>query len=155
MSIEELGDVFSSYIHHHWEEVLNTNRVELENLFPEYEDATYGMYLDHLLPPIWQKIEKAGYQSAEETKEDDFIIAGCLNFRNSIEKAKWGTPDYETRVFWIVIENKSQEKIGTLIFELPHSHLKFDFPAAPKLTSFPSTDKNEIKHEISIRKEES
>ncbi|WP_410985414.1 DUF6022 family protein [Bacillus cereus] len=148
MSIEELGQKVSGYLKDHWEEVLANTIGELQKLFPEYEDATYGMYLDNLLPPAWKELEKAGFQSAEKTKEDDFIIAGCLNFRNSIEKAKWGTPDHQKRIFWIVIENQNKQLIGTFLFELSHSHVNFNLPSAPKLMTFTSTERNEITQKI-------
>ncbi|MBC6973008.1 hypothetical protein H9I32_11650 [Bacillus sp. Xin] len=148
MSIEELGQKVSSYLKDHWEEVLANTIEELQKLFPKYEDATYGMYLDKLLPPAWKELKKAGFQSAEKTKEDDFIIGGCLNFRNSIEKAKWGTPDHEKRIFWIVIENQNKQLIGTFLFELSHSHVNFNLPSPPKLMTFTSTERNEITKKI-------
>lgn len=144
MSIEELGQAVSDYIKDHWKEVLAENAEELENLFPEYKDATYGMYLDKLIPPIWKELEKNGFQSVEETKEDDFVIAGCLHFRNSMEKAKWGTPDHEKRVFWIVIENQHKNKIGTFLFELSHSHIQFNLPAPPRFIAFEGIERKEI-----------
>lgn len=155
MSIVELGQIVSDYIKEHWEEVLSENIVELKKLFPEYEDATYGMYLDKLLPPVWKELEREGFQSAEEAREDDFIIAGCLNFRNSIEKAKWGSPDHEMRVFWIVIENQHKQKIGTFLFELSHSHVQFDIPSSPKLNIFDGTERQGITKEILSQKEKS
>ncbi len=142
MTIDELGEVLFTYTKDNWQEVLNRNISELEQLFPEYEDATYGMYLDKLIPPIWKLIEDNGFRSTEDTKEDDFVIAGCLHFRNSIEKAKWGKPHHEKRVFWIVVENQHKAIIGTLLFELSHSHLEFNLPAQPKFLSL-----NEIKRE--------
>lgn len=153
MSIEELGRVVSSYIKDHWEEVLAENVEELKKLFPEYEDATYGMYLDKLIPPIWGQLEKNGFQSAEETKEDDFVIASCLHFRNSIEKAEWGTPDHEMRVFWIVIENQQKNLIGTFLFELSHSHVQFNLPAPPRLITFEGTERKEITAQVLQLKE--
>ncbi|MED4129603.1 DUF6022 family protein [Shouchella miscanthi] len=113
------------------------------------------MYLDKLLPPAWKELEREGFQSAEKAREDDFIIAGCLNFRNSIEKAKWGSPAHEMRVFWIVIENQQQQKIGTFLFELSHSHVQFNIPAPPKLTIFHGINKMEIIKEILSLKENS
>ncbi|MCF6409424.1 DUF6022 family protein [Pseudalkalibacillus salsuginis] len=151
ITIDEIGKAFSRYIDENWEEVLNNHKEKFEALFPEYEDATYGMYLDHLLPPFWKEVEMAGFRSAEKTKEDDFIIAGCLNFRNSIEKTKW--KPYEHRVFWIVIENDGHQEIGTLIFELSHSHSKFKVPEAPVVSIFKVTDRKEITEKIIERKE--
>lgn len=153
MSIEELGRELSGYIEEHWKKVLEENIDEFKSLFPEYEDATYGMYLDKLIPPIWNELEKNGFHSAEEVKENDFVIAGCLNFRNSIEKAKWGTPDHEMRVFWIVIQNKQKNKIGTIIFEISHSHVQFDLPAPPTITAFAGIERKEITAKIHQLKE--
>lgn len=111
------------------------------------------MYLDKLIPQVWNELDKNGFHSAEEVKENDFVIAGCLNFRNSIEKAKWGTPDNEMRVFWIVIQNKQKNKIGTIIFEISHSHVQFDLPAPPTITAFAGIERKEITAKIHQLKE--
>ncbi|HWO96146.1 MAG TPA: DUF6022 family protein [Bacillus sp. (in: firmicutes)] len=153
MSIEQLGEIVSDYLQNRWKKVLDENIEELERIFPEYEDATYGMYVDKLLPPMWTEIEKHGFRSAAETREDDFVIAGCLHFRNSMEKAKWGTPDHEVRIFWIVIENRHNEQIGTFLFELPHSHTQFRLPAPPALTVLEETERKEITSKILQLKE--
>lgn len=154
MTIYELGEVFFTYMKEHWEDVLNSNNRELEQLFPEYEDATYGMYLDKLIPPIWKVIKEKGYRPAEKTKQDDFIIGECLNFRNSLEKVKWGTPDYEKRVFWIVIENQYKDMIGTLLFELSHSHIKFNLPSPPRILPLEEIKREEIINKIILLQEE-
>lgn len=148
MTIFEVAEVLSNYVNKQWENILDKNREELEALFPEFEDATYGMYLDKLLPPIWKDLEGCGFQTGEVIREDDFVIAGCLNFRNSIEKAKWGSPHHEKRVFWIVIKNKQEKEIGTLLFELSHSHVQFDIPAKPRFIAIESSVTDEIKSKI-------
>lgn len=148
MTIHELGEVLSTYLKEHWKEVLNRNITELEELFPKYEDATYGMYLDKLIPPIWKIVKENGFRSAETTKEDDFVIGECLHFRNSIEKAKWGTLHHEKRVFWIVIENQHKDKIGTLLFELSHSHIDFNIPAPPRFLPLKEINRKEIVKKI-------
>lgn len=144
MTIYELGEVLSTYIEEHWKEVLNKNIKELEQLFREYKDATYGMYLDKLIPPVWNLVKEKGFRSAENTKEDDFVIGEYLHFRNSMEKAKWGTPHHEKRVFWIVIENQHKDKIGTLLFELSHSHIEFNLPAQPRFFPLKEMKREEI-----------
>nr|WP_238933662.1 DUF6022 family protein [Brevibacillus choshinensis] len=52
MTIVPLGMALDAYIEHNWSAVLTSSRDELFALFPEYEDATYGMYLDKLIPPL-------------------------------------------------------------------------------------------------------
>ncbi|MDN4526438.1 DUF6022 family protein [Fictibacillus fluitans] len=148
MTIHELGRVACEYLHGNWRSVLDENKEELIRLFPEYEDATYGMYLDKLIPPLWKEFQRCGFTTAEEKKEGDFVIADCLHFSNSLEKAKWGTPQHEIRVFWIVVKNERSEKIGTLLFELSHSHLKFDLPAAPQFFVFEGTERRSIVERI-------
>lgn len=148
MTIDELGEMLSTYIKEYWIEVLNRNIKELEQLFPKYEDATYGMYLDKLIPPIWKRLKENGFRSIEKTKEDDFVIGECLHFRNSMEKAKWGTSRHEKRVFWFVIENQHKEKIGTLLFELSHSHLEFNLPAPPRFLPLEEIKREEIIEKI-------
>ncbi|WP_025027898.1 DUF6022 family protein [Caldalkalibacillus mannanilyticus] len=154
MSIEKVGAGLAGYIEEHWQNVWTENLEELERLYPEYEDATYGIYLDKLLPPAWKELEKEGFSSATETQEDDFVIAGCLHFRNSLEKAKWGTPDHEKRVFWIVVQNQNKQSIGTLLFELSHSHVHFHLPSAPRLLTCPSIEREEIIKKIYRLQEE-
>ncbi|XEC94648.1 DUF6022 family protein [Paenibacillus tarimensis] len=154
MSIEQLGCAVADFLESKWKVVLEENIDEFMRLFPEYEDATYGIYLEKLIPPIWEELVRNGIQTVESAKEDDFIIAGCLNFRNSMEKAEWGTPDHELRVFWIVLENRLQERIGTFIFEFFHSHIQFDIPAPPRLVILHSTERKEIVGKILERRNE-
>lgn len=149
MTIEQLGAVLADYIGRSWSGVLHAHKDELAAQFPELEDATYGMYLDKLIPPAWQELERCGYKSAEPSKEDDFIIAGCLNFRNSIEKAEWGTPGHEIRIFWIVLKNVDEKRIGTIVMEFSHSHIQFDIPEQPKIVAFTETERKEIVSKIS------
>ena len=153
LSIEVLAQKLASYVNNNWEKVLDKQRDELIQLFPEYEDATYGMYLDKLLPPVWKQVEQYGYKSANSISDNDFVIAGFLIFNDSLEKAKWGKPTHEYRVFWITIENEVGKKIGTLLFELSHSHEQFDLPAAPTFSFLNIVDKEEIKQEILNLKE--
>lgn len=148
MTIKELDQLFTHFLNERWEEVLKENEEELTRLFPEYEDATYGMYLDKLLPPLWKEMRKHGFQTAAQTEENDFVIAGCLHFRNSMEKASWGKPEHERRVFWIVIENEDNRMIGTLLFHLSHSHLQFHLPSAPAIQSIEGTDRPVIIEQI-------
>ncbi|MZQ81209.1 hypothetical protein GQF01_03615 [Paenibacillus sp. 5J-6] len=149
MSIGQVAAALSEYVELNWKNVLQTNYQELTSLFPELEDSTYGLYLDRLIPQAWQEIERCGFQAAEPAGEGDFVIAGCLNFRNSIEKAEWGGPGREIRVFWIVLNNGHNQTIGTLVLEFAHSHLQFDVPELPKFSALAETDRREIKSKIS------
>ncbi|MED4752803.1 DUF6022 family protein [Brevibacillus choshinensis] len=153
MAIEQLGVALAEYIERSWSDVLTASRDELAGLFPELEDATYGMYLDKLIPSAWQELERCGFQPAEPSKEDDFVIAGCLQFRNSIEKAEWGTPGHEIRIFWIVLKNHNEKQIGTLVMEFAHSHIQFDIPEQPRIIAFAETERNEIVSRILQRQE--
>lgn len=148
MSIKELEQHFTHFLKEQWKEVLKKNEKELKQLFPEYEDATYGMYLDQLLPPLWRQFQEHGFQTDAQTEENDFVIAGCLHFRNSMEKTSWGKPEHERRMFWIVIVNEHNRKIGTILFQLSHSHLQFHLPAAPCVQSTEETDRPLIIEEI-------
>jgi hypothetical protein len=151
MSSEEIGEVGKSYMAAVWRRVYDTMREQLTAMFPEIEDAAYGLYLDQLMPPIFEGLEKAGFVALGEVRENDFIIGGCLNFRDSMEQ--WGTDANSSRVFWNVIRNERNQPIGTLLTELPHSHLKFDIPAAPQVYVIDVVDKAMIKAEIRRIKE--
>ncbi len=135
--------------------ILKENEKAYLDAYPELEDATYGLYANHLLTPIWKELEKAGYRSFGEVKEDDYLIAECLNFRNSIEKEKWGSGDGDqcSRIFWIVIENEQQKQIGTLLYEMFHSHLQFKVPDAPKITALKDVERKQITTTILRMKE--
>lgn len=148
MSIGQVAAALSEYVALNWEKVLQTNYQELASLFPELEDSTYGLYLDRLIPHAWQELERCGFQTAEPAGEGDFVIAGCLNFRNSIEKAEWGSAGQEIRIFWIVLNNSHNQTIGTLVLEFAHSHLQFDVPELPKFSAFAETECREIKSQI-------
>ncbi|MNP46066.1 hypothetical protein D3C76_1400380 [compost metagenome] len=104
------------------------------------------------MPALFESLEDAGFEVTEPLKEDDFVIGNCLLFRNSLEK--WGTEDHRSRIFWNVIRSKnSQQPIGTLLMEIPHSHLKFDIPAAPVLYSLREYEREPIAQGIRRIKE--
>lgn len=48
MSIKEIGEQLQGYIAANWKQTLDDHREALLKVFPELEDATYGVYLDHL-----------------------------------------------------------------------------------------------------------
>jgi hypothetical protein len=151
MSIGQVAAALSEYVELSWKSVLQKNVQELTALFPELEDSTYGMYLDRLIPQAWKELERCGFQPAEPAHEGDFVIARCLNFRNSLEKAEWGSPGREIRVFWIVLNNRHNQPIGTLVLEFAHSHLQFDVPELPKFSALTETERSEIKSIISLK----
>ncbi|WP_240041273.1 DUF6022 family protein [Paenibacillus ginsengarvi] len=151
MTVESLSEAFDAYIERNWSSVLTGSRDELLALFPEYEDATYGMYLDKLIPPAWQELQRNGFQLVDTAREDDFVIAGCLLFRNSVEKAEWGSPGNEIRMFWMVLQNHENKPIGTLVMEFSHSHIQFDIPNRPKIFAFEETERKEILSRITQR----
>lgn len=142
MSIEEIGEAGNRYIAAVWEEVYEERYEQLVKAFQEIEDAAYGLYLDQLMPPLFERLEQAGFQALGPVKEDDFVIGKCLKFSDSLEK--WGTEDNRTRLFWNVIRNERHEPIGTLITAIPHSHLNFDIPRAPQLYTLKQTEREQI-----------
>ncbi|MDD9269013.1 DUF6022 family protein [Paenibacillus sp. GCM10023248] len=144
MSIGQLAAVLSDYIEHSWRNVFQANVQELAALFPELEDSTYGMYLERLIPQAWQQLERCGFHHAEPPGAEDFVIAGCLNFRDSMEKAEWGSPGHEMRIFWIVLNNRHNRPIGTLVLSFAHSHLEFNVPEQPKFEAFAETERRAI-----------
>ncbi|WEG17339.1 DUF6022 family protein [Alkalihalophilus pseudofirmus] len=148
MSITEIEKTLNEEVEANWERILEDNHVEFETLFPEYEDATYGMYAEKLLGPIWRQVEDSGFYSAAEVKADDFVIAGFLLFRQSLEKEQWGTPANEKRVFWLTIKNSQHKEIGTLLMEMSHSHVRFSIPAPPKFFALQTTNGREIRSQI-------
>lgn len=142
MSVAAIAEEGNRYIREAWKPLYEEMYAQLTAAFREIEDAAYGLYLDRLLPPLFDRLEAAGFQAIGSGKEDDFIIGRCLSFSQSLEK--WGTEDNRSRLFWNVIRNERREPIGTLITEIPHSHLKFDIPAAPRLHALAEVDKESI-----------
>ncbi|XBM34737.1 DUF6022 family protein [Bacillus licheniformis] len=61
MSIKEIGEQLQGYIAANWKQTLDDHREALLKVFPELEDATYGVYLDHLLPPVFESLEQSGF----------------------------------------------------------------------------------------------
>lgn len=147
MTIEEIGQAGNQYMDSSWKPIYDSMHEQLTIAFLEIEDAAYGLYLDRLMPALFDGLEEAGFEATEPPKEDDFVIGKCLLFRNSLEK--WGTEDQRSRIFWNVIRRKdSREPIGTLLTEIPHSHLKFDIPAPPVLYSLDAWEREQIAQEI-------
>lgn len=151
MSIEEISEVANGYIESVWRSTYESMHEQLTAAFVEIEDAAYGLYLDQLMPFIFEQLEDAGFSTMEKLEENDFVIAKRLIFRNSLEK--WGTEDNRSRIFWNVIYNKQGSSIGTLLTEIPHSHLKFDIPSSPVIYSLRESLKEQIVHGIRRIKE--
>ncbi|RAV21710.1 hypothetical protein DQG23_09505 [Paenibacillus contaminans] len=142
MVIEEISDVANSYIESEWRSKYESMYEQLTAAFVEIEDAAYGLYLDQLMPFIFEQLEDAGFSTMEKLEENDFVIANRLIFRNSLEK--WGAEDNRSRIFWNVIHDKQGNPIGTILTEIPHSHLKFDIPSAPVIYSLRESLKERI-----------
>jgi hypothetical protein len=143
MTIEEIGQVGNRYIESAWKPLYDSMHDQLTVAFREIEDAAYGLYLDQLLPALFDGLEDVGFEATEPLEEHDFVIGKCLLFRNSLEK--WGTEENRSRIFWNVVRSKkSQQPIGTLLTEIPHSHLKFEIPTAPVLYSLRESEREQI-----------
>lgn len=152
MTIEEICETGNQYIELVWKTLYDSMLDELMIAFLEIEDAAYGRYLDRLMPALFESLEDAGFEVTEPLQEDDFVIGNRLLFRNSLEK--WGTEDHRSRIFWNVIRSKnSQQPIGTLLTEIPHSHVKFDIPSAPVLYSLRDYERERIAQGIRRIKE--
>jgi len=142
MTIKEMSEAANRYIGSEWKSLYESMHEQLTAAFAEIEDAAYGLYLDRLMPPIFDQLESAGFSAMEKLEENDFVIAKHLIFRNSLEK--WGTEDNRSRIFWNVIRDGQGHPVGTLLTEIPHSHLKFDIPSAPVVYSLQETHKEQI-----------
>ncbi|SDD17234.1 hypothetical protein SAMN02799630_02313 [Paenibacillus sp. UNCCL117] len=153
MAIEEIREVANRYIDSEWKSLYESMYEQLTAAFVEIEDAAYGLYLDQLMPFIFEQLEDAGFSAMEKLEENDFVIAKRLVFRNSLEK--WGTEDNRSRIFWNVIHDKQGSPIGTLLTEIPHSHLKFDIPSAPVVYALRETIKEQVVQGIRRIKESS
>ncbi|MGC5772608.1 DUF6022 family protein [Paenibacillus pabuli] len=143
MTIEEIGQVGNRYIESAWKPLYDSMLDQLMVAFREIEDAAYGLYLDRLMPALFDGLEDVGFEATESFKDDDFVIGKCLLFRNSLEK--WGPEENRSRIFWNVVRSKkSQKPVGTLLMEIPHSHLKFEIPTAPVLYSLRESKREQI-----------
>ncbi|MFS0556565.1 DUF6022 family protein [Brevibacillus sp. 179-C9.3 HS] len=151
MTIEEIGAEGNRYIASEWRSLYESMHEQLTAAFLEIEDAAYGLFLDQLMPAVFDRLVDAGFVVSETLKEDDFVIGKNLIFRNSLEK--WGTEDNRSRVFWNVVRNQQGQPIGTLLTEIPHSHLKFDIPQAPVLYTLQESVKEQIVQGIRQLKE--
>ena len=144
MSIEAIGHESNRYLAAVWKPLDVAMHAQLTEAFRDIEDGAYGLYLDQLLPPVFDQLEAAGYQVQGVVGKDDFIIGKRLNFSDSLEKAKWGTEEHQSRLFWNIVRNARDEPIGALITELAHSHVTFDIPAPPRCHILPQTDRKSI-----------
>lgn len=146
MTIKAIGTVCGEYLEKEWQPLYESMHEALTAAFAEIEDAAYGQYLDRLMPPLFVALEQAGYAFADEVREDDFVVGGRLLFRQSLEK--WGTEDNRSRVFWNVIRDADDRTIGTLLTEIPHSHLSFDIPRGPRVFAIAEATKTVIAERI-------
>ncbi|MGG3453754.1 hypothetical protein D3C81_1050090 [compost metagenome] len=146
MSIEEIGEEGNRYIGTVWKSLYDSMHEELTKAFLEIEDAAYALYLNQLMPPLFNRLMETGFEVIAPVEEDDFVIGQCLIFRNSLEK--WGSEENRSRIFWNVIHRKGTLPLGTLLTEIPHSHLKFDIPETPKLYTLRESIKDRILHGI-------
>ncbi|MFF2480440.1 DUF6022 family protein [Paenibacillus sp. NPDC058071] len=153
MAIEEISEVANSYIESEWRSLYESMYEQLTAAFAEIEDAAYGLYLDQLMPFLFDQLEDAGFSTMEKIEENDFVIGKRLIFRNSLEK--WGTEDNRSRIFWNVVFDKQGNAIGTILTEIPHSHYKFDIPSSPVIYSLRETIKEQIVQGIRRIKESS
>ena len=142
MTIKEIGEEANRYIESKWKSLYESMHADLTAAFAEIEDAAYGLYLDQLMPTVFEQLESAGFSAMVKLEENDFVIAKRLVFRNSLEK--WGTEDHRSRIFWNVIRDRQDDPVGTLLTEIPHSHLKFDIPSAPMVFVLPEFLKEKI-----------
>lgn len=142
MTIKEIGEETNRYIESEWKPLYESMHKDLTVAFAEIEDAAYGLYLDELMPTLFEQLESAGFSTMGKVEEDDFVIAKRLIFRNSLEK--WGTEDKRSRIFWNVICDRQGNSVGTLLTEIPHSHLKFEIPSTPVVYALPEFLKEKI-----------
>ncbi|PAD29605.1 DUF6022 family protein [Paenibacillus sp. 7523-1] len=151
MTIEEIAQVGNQYIESAWKPLYDSLHDQLMVAFREIEDAAYGLYLDQLMPVIFDSLEEAGFEVMEPLEDHDFVIGKCLLFRNSLEK--WGSEEKRSRLFWnVVCSKESQQPMGTLLTEIPHSHLKFEIPTAPVLFSLREFEREQIVQGIRLIK---
>ncbi|MFC4776005.1 DUF6022 family protein [Paenibacillus sp. GCM10023252] len=152
MVIEQLSEAANRYIASEWRTLFESMYDQLAAAFAEIEDAAYGLYLDQLMPYLFEQLEDAGFSATEKLEENDFVIGKRLVFRNSLER--WGAEDHRSRVFWNVIHDKQGNPIGTLLTEIPHSHLRFDIPSAPVVYALREVLKEQIVQGIRKIKEQ-
>ncbi|WP_217560561.1 DUF6022 family protein [Paenibacillus sp. GbtcB18] len=76
------------------------------------------------------------------TKSAMLQLFKAADYSGGLEK--WGTEDNKSRIFWNVIRDRQDNPAGTLLTEIPHSHLKFDIPSAPVVYVLPEFLKEKI-----------
>jgi hypothetical protein len=114
-----------------WEAVLHENQEELEQIFKKYGDRAYGVYVQKYMEPIQNQLLDAG-----------FIIKKGFHMADSMEN--WGPPEERERCIWYVIKQNDETPIGTLVFQLYHSHTRFHLPKAPHIFSLEETERDKI-----------
>src|SRR5690606_37086434 len=86
MTIDEMGEEGNRYIRATWKPLYDSMYEQLSDAFLEIEDAAYGMFLDRLMPPLFERLKEAGFEMTAPIEEQDFVIGQCLIFRNSLEQ---------------------------------------------------------------------
>ncbi|EFM12591.1 hypothetical protein PaecuDRAFT_0102 [Paenibacillus curdlanolyticus YK9] len=114
-----------------WREVYEEQRAEWEEMFKQWGDRAYGVWIQRFMPPIVEQLALQGW-----------MIKGGFNRRDSIEN--WGPPEERERCAWYVIASEEGEPLGTLILQIYHSHRSFRLPRAPRFLALDVTEREEI-----------
>ncbi|MCC3372731.1 DUF6022 family protein [Cohnella sp. REN36] len=119
-----------------WEPIWRSQEATLAQMFAEYGDRAYGVYLQHLMAPI-----------AERLREADYVIRAGFNRHESVEN--WGPPEERERCCWYVVRDESDCAIGTAVLRFFHSHVSFRLPQAPVFLALEETEPAEIEEALS------
>ncbi|MWC28847.1 DUF6022 family protein [Paenibacillus sp. MMS18-CY102] len=114
-----------------WRQAYEGQEAEWEDMFNQWGDRAYGVWIQRFMPPIVAQLAQQGW-----------VIKGGFNRNDSIEN--WGPPEERERCAWYVVTSESGELLGTLILQIYHSHRAFRLPRAPRFVSVDATERDGI-----------
>ncbi|OCT11872.1 hypothetical protein A8709_28830 [Paenibacillus pectinilyticus] len=114
-----------------WKSVYEDKHAELIQMFKDYGDRAYGVWMQDFMNLVVEPFHQEGLQ-----------VKANFNRHNSVEN--WGPPEERERCAWYLVHDEEGTPIGTLVLQVYHSHSSFFVPRAPQIFALQETDREDI-----------
>ncbi len=138
VTIHTIASYLREVIQERWETVLQENLPELLQLFEKAGEATYGVYGQKLLGPVFEQIKRMGFGLESGSGSPP---------THSVEY--WGPPEERERCIWSIVKRADGTPLGTLVNRFFHDHTRFRIPRAPAILALQETEESAIMAHLS------
>lgn len=114
-----------------WRSVYEERQKELTEMFVQYGDRAYGVWIQQFMAPVLEFFKEEGYQ-----------VKSGFNRADSVER--WGPPEERERCIWYVVKHDDGTPAGTMVLQVYHSHIMLHFPRPPRLFPLETTEREQI-----------